>query len=313
MKPKKNEKVEEQKPVVSETEQPVDETVTEETTEEMVEEPKDNTQAEEVTETTEQENTEEEIIETPEQDPTLSTDQVANRLVAILKRFYPEAKTDTAEDIMAALVPLLEGVIALNDDLTEVGQEFPEFLDMILGLRKGMTPGEAIATFFNPEDLMPPEGAPDYEKTSMAKESRRKKIQEREETIARVKGNHDVTAKNLLQAQEQLGLDDETTSNIAKLAGAIIMDATQDGIISLDNWIKLANGLRHENIIAEKDNEIAKSFEDGQVAGRNAKIEKKRMGKETGDGVAKLSSSGVINDKKGGPKTALPIRKEFRV
>lgn len=74
---------------------------------------------------------------------------------------------------------------------------------------------------------------------------------------------------------------------------ALIKDATDDGIITKENWIKAINGTRHEQVVAEKDKEVENALEDGKVAGRNQQIEKKRKTKDKGDTLPKLTTSGT--------------------
>ena len=56
---------------------------------------------------------------------------------------------------------------------------------------------------------------------------------------------------------------------------------------------------------------MADAVRDAEIAGRNEQIAKKRAGKETGDGLPKLSNTGSESTTSKKPMT--PTRKEFRV
>lgn len=215
-------------------------------------------------------------------------------LISVLKRFYPEVQVEENPDsVMEALLPFVQSIVQFHDDLNEVVEEFPEFGDFIIGLRQGMSPQEAIATFFDPETLTPPDDAPDAEVYKKAKAGRRKKIGDTKARAEKVKGNSIITETNLDEAAVELGLDDATKNNVGMLMVELIRDATQDGIITKENWIKAINGTRHESVVAEKDKQNDDAFEDGKVAGRNEKIGKKRKSRDTGDTLPKLTNSGT--------------------
>ena len=237
--------------------------------------------------------------ETAEENPQSEKgDDVMGKLKGYVQRFYPDADVSTPEKLMASLLPLVESTVSLHDDLYGVVEEFPEFGDFIIGLRKGYTPQQAIAMYFDPESLTPPEDAEDFEVVNKAKEQRKKTVSERKERQKRMEGNKEVTAQNLISIKDELGLTDEQTMQVGKMAGEIFQDFLDDGMIKPENWKKLANGLRHEEVLSAKEKEKEEAVEDARVAGRNEQIEKKRANKETGDGVPKLSSTGAPKPKK---------------
>lgn len=254
-----------------------------------------------------------EVMDLEKQDASLMPEEIRNSLASMIKRFYPEAKTETDQELVMAAFPLLEGLVAWHDVWNSLVQDDPQAADFILDVTKnGYSFPEAIALNFSPDELIPPEGTPEANRVAKAHETRQQRISDRENTLAKIGSNRELTAKNLMSIQEKLGLDDETTQNIGKLLGEILVDATSDGIVSEDNWMKLANGLRYEAAMKEKDAEAEQMYEDGKVAGRNEKIEKKRSGKEAGTGLPNLSNSGAGQQSKG-KKAVVPLRKEFRV
>jgi len=230
-------------------------------------------------------------------EPEKKEDNVQEKLKGYVQRFYPDADVSTPEKLMSSLLPLVESTISFHDDLYGVVEEFPEFGDFIIGLRRGYTPQQAIAMYFDPESLTPPEGAEDEEAIFKAKEERRKMVNERKEKQNRINGNKEVTAQNLINIKDELGLTDEQTMQVGKMAGEIFQDFLDDGLVKSENWKKLANGLRHENVLSEKEKEKEAAIEDARVAGRNEGIEKKRATKEKGDGLPKLTNTGGVKEK----------------
>lgn len=233
------------------------------------------------------------------------------KLEQVVLRFYPDADVSSTDNLLTSLLPLVESIVSFHDDLNEVVEEFPEFGDFIIGLRKGFTPQESAARYLDIEGIMPPEGADDFEAVQKAKDERRKKIEERKAWEAKLPENQEVTSKNLQAVVTELGLSDTEQQSIVDNLEAILKDA-KDAIISKDHWKMLANGLRHETVIAEKDKEMEQAIEDAKIAGRNEQIEKKRITKDTGDGLPSLTNSGAVSPK---PKKSplLSTKKEFRV
>jgi len=220
------------------------------------------------------------------------------KLTEYIIRFFPDADVSTPEKLMESLLPLVEKTVSLHDDLYQVVEEFPEFGDFLLGLRKGYTPQQAMAMYFDVESLTPPEGAEDEEAVMKAKETRKKTVNERKSKLENIEKNKVVSAQNLINIKDELGLDDATTMEVGKMAGEIIQDFMQDGLIKPENWKKLANGLRHEVVVSEKEKEKETAVEDALVKGRNEQIEKKRINKESGDGLPKLASTGSLTPEK---------------
>jgi hypothetical protein len=217
-------------------------------------------------------------------------------LAAVVKRFYPDADTATPESLMAALLPLVESIVAFHDDLNEVVEEFPEFGDFIIGLRNGLSPQEAIAMYFDPESLTPPEGAPDNEKVQMAKEERRKFLDEQKSKKAKIDENIQGSMKNIEALAKSRGWDEEKTMAFGDKIAGLFTDWA-DGQLNPESLEVLEKGFSFDETVAAKDSEKEAAVEDAKVAGRNEQIAKKRMTKETGDGLPKLTNTGS-SDKK---------------
>jgi len=240
-----------------------------------------------------------ETTEKPSETETVQeqTGNVEEKLKGFVTRFYPDADVSTTEKLMSSLLPLVEKTVSLHDDLYQVVEEFPEFGDFILGLRKGYTPQQAIAMYFDVESLTPPEGAEDEEAVRTAKEERRKKVETEKSRLAKIPENQELTSKNFAEVVKELSLNDEDQKSVIDNFESILNDA-KDGIVSKDHWKMLVNGLRHEAVLSEKEKEKEAAVEDARIAGRNEQIEKKRASKETGDGIPKLASTGSLPPQK---------------
>jgi len=234
----------------------------------------------------------------PETETPTETNNVQEKLKKIVTRFYPDADVSTPENLMTALLPLVENTVSLHDDLYDVVEEFPEFGDFILGLRKGYTPQQAIAMYFDVESLTPPEGAEDEEPVRKAKEERRKKVETEKARLAKIPENQKLTSKNFTEVAKEFNLNEDDQKGVVDNFESIINDFAKDGIVSKDHWKMLVNGLKHETILSEKEKEKEAAVEDARIAGRNEQIEKKRASKETGDGIPKLASTGALPPQK---------------
>jgi len=189
------------------------------------------------------------VSETTEKLPETTaegTSNVEEKLKGFVTRFYPDADVSTSEKLMASLLPLVENTVSLHDDLYQVVEEFPEFGDFILGLRKGYTPQQAIAMYFDVESLTPPEGAEDEEPVRKAKEERRKKVDSEKARLAKIPENQQLTSKNFTEVAKEFNLNEEDQKGVVDNFESIINDFAKDGIVSKDHWKMLVNGLKHE-------------------------------------------------------------------
>lgn len=248
----------------------------------------------------------------PEETPEgTNNNENVKKLKDVVLRFNPDADISSTDALFASLEPLVMSIVSFHDDMNEVVEEFPEFGDFIIGLRKGFTPQEAAARYLDIEGLMPQEGADDFEAVQKAKAERRKKVEGHKAWESKLPENQEVTSKNFQSVATELALNEIEQQSIVDNLEAILKDA-KDAVISKEHWKMLANGLRHETVIAEKDKEMEQAVEDAKIAGRNEQIEKKRITKDTGDGLPNLTNSGTTTKK---PKRTplLPEKKEFRV
>jgi len=223
-------------------------------------------------------------------------ESVKDKLIAIVQRFYPDSDVSTPEAVMASMLPLAENLVSFHDDLNEVVEEVPEFGDFLIGLRQGMTPQEAIAAYFDPETLTPPEEAPDNSAYMKAKEGRRKTIEERKEREAQREKNIEGSAKNIQALAEKRGWDEKKIKEFENKVAGLFNDWA-DGTLTPASLEVLEKGFSFDTALSDKEREMKEAVEDAKIAGRNEQIEKKRAKKETGDGTPKLSNTGSATTK----------------
>ena len=226
--------------------------------------------------------------ETPAQ--TAPQDDSIAKLSNLIKPIMPEADLSTPEAVLTATVPLVEEIVAFNKDMVEVIDEVPEFGDMLIYIRKGYTPQEAYHMSFDMEEMTPPAGAPDYEGVMKAKEARRAAVEGKKKRMAEINMNIDGSVQNIAALASSKGWDEAKAMEFSdKVAG--LFNDWADGKLSPESLAVLEKGFGY-------DNDVAASYEDGMVAGKNAQIEKKRVTKETSDGLPKMSNTGTTPGKK---------------
>ncbi len=204
---------------------------------------------------------------------------------------------------------------SFQERLLKVVGEFPEFGDVLEGVMKGMSPQEAFARYMDLDSMEPPEGAPDYEKIGKAREERQKALGEkksREEARKKeLTGNEQVSIENVRKFQAEKGWDEKTTIEFLDKISALNADMF-DGKLTPEHLAVLEKGFNYDKMASQKDKEAQAAAEDAHVAGLNEQIEKKRAGKDNGDGLPRLSNTGAV---KQAPKKKLFLapREEFRV
>ncbi len=231
------------------------------------------------------------------------------KLAEIIKKYYPDADTETPEALIAAALPFVEKLDVLQTWINEsIDNEVDpnNALGMLADIKAGKSWGAAILNNFDMEELSQDEGA------DMALETRKQKKAEMSANAERWAANEIETGTQFIKAAEEIGLSEEEMANVAAAAGKFLADAA-DRMITVPNWKIFMDGARFETVVSAKEKEKEMAYEDGTIAGRNQKIEKKRMSPEKGDGLPRLSTSGAGANEQAPKKKSLPVKKEFRV
>jgi hypothetical protein len=251
-----------------------------------------------------------ETPETPaEGEMPVNNGGAVEEMKTIIAKYYPEADTSTPEALITAALPFVQKLDAFQTWLNEsIENEIDpsSAMGMLADLKAGKTWGAAILANFDPEELAMDEGA------AAPVEERKQKKAAFGEKIKQWEANEIESANAFIKAADESGLDDKQKEEVAGLAGAFLKDAA-DRLISVNNWKVFMNGARHEQVVSALNTEKEMAYEDGIVAGKNMKIEKKRMSPEKGDGLPRLTTSGGTTGKPGKKGMTLPVRNDFRV
>lgn len=251
-----------------------------------------------------------------ENQPTAPNGEVSDEIEQVktlVTKLSPEADVSTPENILKAALPLLLSLDNLNTWMIESADRDPEAYGLLSDLKKGYTWPVAIARNFDPDKLNVTEESEDYGLVQEGLEKWRKSKAEQEALLATHGENQVATGKNFESACKTLGIEDDEEKKAALISNmeSLIVDA-KDYMITEENWVKAGKGMMYDTTIEEKETEIERAYEDGEISGRNQKIEEKRLKKETSDGLPHMQGAGA-NDKTGNKKMKLPMRKEFRV
>lgn len=199
------------------------------------------------------------------------------QLEAAIKKYLPDVDTT---DLNTAAMEAINRLGGIHDKLLDVINEYPEFGQAVAAMLKGMNPAEAIARYMDIEE--PPEGAPDFENISKARAEVKKTKADREQMLMK---NEEMSLKNITDFKEKSGLDDATAQIVMdKMYG--IYEDIRDLNIKPETLDMVYKGLN-------ADEDVKRARQEGEIAGRNQQIEKKRMSMETGDGIPKLSNTGT--------------------
>ncbi len=205
-------------------------------------------------------------------------------LASLIVSYMPDADV-SEEKIEESAVTLIKRLGLIQDKLTDVVEVYPEFGEALNAMIKGMPPAEAVARYIDVMDA--PEGSPDFEAISKARDERKKELaakkKEQDARAKMLKDNEQVSIDNFKKFKEESGMSDDEAADFLDKLTALQQDMF-DGKLTPEHIEVLRKGFAF-------DKEVAKAEETGKVAGRNEQIEKKIKQSEKPDGVPSLKSS----------------------
>jgi hypothetical protein len=226
-----------------------------------------------------------EVIEEPAEESA-----PGNPLVEKVKQYFPDEEINES-NVNEYALKTIDRLSAIQDNLIEVSDEFPEFAAMLDDVLNGMFPDESIARNFGEEVLNAPEGSPDRERISKAKEERKTKLSERKERMSTLEKNRDISVENAQKFIADTGMEEEQAKEFIEWFDKLNADMF-NGLISPEHFSALHKAFTHDSKLAEKDSEMEQAVKAAEARGRNQQIEKKKINAESGDGVPKLATSG---------------------
>jgi len=217
-----------------------------------------------------------------------ATEGGKNAVILFVDKNIPELAEKSDEEKLAAAAQLLEQQVAFNAKMSELFEKDPAAGALLAAVLKGdKSLPDAIAEVITPEELealITNEGGSAQE----AMNKRRATLQEYDSKAKLIAENGDKSAQNLDAWAEKKGLDEAKTGEFANNINEL-MKILADGVITDKEFDQLYNMFHF-------DEAIGAAREEGAIAGRNEKIDAKRVEKEARtvtDGLPKLAGGGA--------------------
>lgn len=195
------------------------------------------------------------------------------------RQWADEAEFDDAlADHLTEADAQLKGHERANRTIMEVIEANPEFAEIIEDIAEGVPVTAALARQFSPEDLAVAEGEPDYDAYKKAAAERAERLAgQRERTAAR--------ERNIAQSKTDVdaffaerGMDEAEQQQFVEWVDNSILANLLDGKVDKAILTKLYQGWKYDEAVAD-----ARTV--GEVEGRNAQIEARRVKAEKTDGL----------------------------
>lgn len=232
--------------------------------------------------------TPDEQAEAPDEQPEIEEMETPNVLMALVQEYLP-GEVITAENVNDMAVKVIERLSGIQDNLAEIADEYPEFAMFLRDVLKGMPLEEAVARNF--DDIVPPEGSPDYEGYAKGREERKAMLGEKKSKIESLEKNKQVSVENAQAFIQETGLAEADAMKFLDWFDGLSADMF-DGLITKEHFNTLYKAYNYDNDMASKDAIMKEEIETAKAAGRNEQIMSKKVNAETGDGIPKLGSAG---------------------
>jgi len=179
--------------------------------------------------------------------------------------------------------------------LLDVLRSEPELEGITRAVMKGVPTRAAIAKYFDPQDLVPQEGEDDLDAYKQYAQERRQRLEEREKFEKEVEENLSKSEAILVEFTKEHNLDDTKKVELIDTVSSM-MDDLYKGILPKEL-------LDHVMRSKMKDIEVSKAFEQGEIKGKNEKIEEKKIiAKKTGDNIPVFNGGKTEEIKEEAPK-----------
>ena len=205
-----------------------------------------------------------------------------------LRTKYPEKKFEDDEEIFGQISDDYDAFETENGAMKEREKTLsdmfaadPRSAYFLNDMREGNDPVYGLVKRFGQEvkDVL---DDPDMqEKLKEANQEYLERVARNRELEEEYEKNMDLTLATLSQYQESHGLSDEEIDAICAAWLQIVRDGVM-GKLTTETITLMANALNH-------DTDVANAQEEGEVAGRNAKIVEKMRNSKKGDGIQNLN------------------------
>lgn len=177
-----------------------------------------------------------------------------------------------------------------EDTFRRVATEHPELLDVVKDLSedKEMPLIEAIYRNVDPEEFLPEEGEPEFDRMRQARQTRLGRQAEAEEFRKKLENNLEESKKVIQEYFEQRGMPEKDQHALADFIDGIFEQYTQNQITA-----EILDAFNHARTY---NKDVSDAREIGAIEGKNAKIDAQRQRRaEETDGLPSAgSSAGVI-------------------
>ena len=228
-----------------------------------------------------------------------------------LRTKYPEKKFEDDEEIFGQISDDYDSFEAENGamkerekSLSNMFRENPQAAFILNDMRQGGDPVLSLVKRLGIEvrDVMDDPAMQD--KLEAANKEYLERVARSKQLDEEYERNMDTTlTKTLPEYQQQNGLSDEQMDAIGAAWIQIIREGIM-GILSPETITLIANALNH-------DADVANAQEEGEVAGRNAKIVEKMRNSRKGDGITNLNGrNGTPSQNANKPQSVFDLARE---
>lgn len=172
----------------------------------------------------------------------------------------------------------IKGNERANKTIMEVIEAYPEFAEIIEDIAGGVPVNVALARQFSPEDLAVGEGEQDYEAYKKAAAERTKRLSDSKERTAARERNMAQSKTDVDAFFDEKGMDEAEREQFVAWVDNEILANLLDGKVNKEILTKLYQGWKFDEAVTD-----ARTA--GEVEGRNAQIEAKRVKAAKTDGL----------------------------
>jgi hypothetical protein len=228
-------------------------------------------------------------------DGAVSETAPANPFADRLKSRFPDREFENDDQMQEALVEYLDELEQndkmtreANEKLVQVLQDVPELTAMIRDIAQGASFTEALSRHVDLDELTPVEGDPDYEAWGQNMEQRKKTRAEKQSRQKALDENIKMSLSEIEAFADENGMEEADVKSFIGTVNDFVGEIV-DGKITKKTLAKLKKAIDY-------DMDVDAAVKQGEVAGKNAKIEKTKMAekkKATGDGLPNLTTQGA--------------------
>lgn len=232
-----------------------------------------------------------------------------------ISKLYPDASVETDDDLENLYnryaddkeneLDGINGNLQVIEDLMSADEDLRVVLtDMIVNKRPFRA---SIAKYLSPEDLTPLPTDEDYDSVRQAYNERLERGKSQASRMEEVNKNEEQTYKTFEDFVAQRQLSDEQASKLNDTIGDVFENLLMKKITPemLDMFSKAIN----------YDDDVAKAGNEGEIRGRNASIEAKRIESRTpkGDGIPNIVGGAAEPEKKDGDRVSFLGKKRNNI